>query len=85
MKKNETAICDNRDGPGKQYAKRNKSGGMWWNTMWSHLYVESERKEGRKTEFMDIESRLVIASEEDEVQSGLQGHEEERHTFSLIK
>ena len=53
--------------------------------MWSHLYVESERKEGRKTEFMDIESRLVIASEEDEVQSGLQGHEEEKHTFSLIK
>lgn len=47
--------------------------------------MESERKEGRKTEFMHIESRLVIASDEDEVQSGLQGHGEEKHTFSVIK
>ena len=34
---------------------------------------------------MHIESRLVIASDEDEVQSGLQGHGEEKHTFSVIK
>lgn len=47
--------------------------------------MESERKEGRKTEFVDIESRLVIASDEDEVQSGRQGHGEEKHTFSVIK
>ena len=34
---------------------------------------------------MHIESRLVIASDEDEVQSGLQGHGEHKHTFSVIK
>ena len=51
----------------------------------TYTWNQRGRKEGRKTEFMDIESRLVIASEEDEVQSGLQGHEEEKHTFSLIK
>lgn len=47
--------------------------------------IREEGRKGRKTEFMDIESRLVIASEEDEVQwaAGHRGGEAHIFTYKM--
>ena len=51
------AICDAMDGPWGYYAKWNK---LKTNTIWFHLYVESE-KENKGTKFIDTGNRLMVA------------------------
>ena len=70
IKKDEIfAICNNMDGPGGYYAKRNNT--KKTNVIWYHLCVGSKDKQisecNKKETDSHIESELVVTSRESEV------------------